>query len=270
MDENNIFNKIPKEIILKIIYNIDNIEDLTKIYDFSKLIKNIIDDEIEMNFNKKDCLNIYKYYDQSKDFEDGENLRNIFEECYKRKFFYIITIRNKLLESHIINYLESYDEINKYNNLEKIKKIYKKHIIYKKIINSILFCSICRSDFIESIDLYKCFNCYKYICNKCCNKCKECKECNIYEYDDYNYYHCNYCNYKCFNNMSKILKDINLENVNDFGNIKNIILDEYINRIDIDDSEVSSQHEFINSLKLTNEIKNILKKYSHELQCTIY
>lgn len=75
MSENNLYNKLPDEIILKILYRIDNIKDLINIYKASKKLKNMVTSEIVRHFNKNDCSNIYKYFNESKDFDDFEDFK---------------------------------------------------------------------------------------------------------------------------------------------------------------------------------------------------
>lgn len=265
MSENNLYNKLPDEIILKILYRIDNIKDLINIYKASKKLKNMVTSEIVRHFNKNDCSNIYKYFNESKDFDDFEDFKessNKYGYYEKTHFYRIIASENQL---DISTYLESYNEIIKNYSLKKIRKLYHEHIIYRLIIDSILFCSICNYNynFSNPITLYKCFNCHRYICRKCCS---ECDKCNIYKYDSYIYYHCKKCEYKCFDNMLKKLKNINIKKgKEDFEILKKTILDEYTNRIDFDDIEEMDDHNFIDDLILKDEIKSILKKYSNEI-----
>jgi hypothetical protein len=247
MVENKSINKLPNEIILEIIYNIGNIKDLINLYETSKKYKNVIKSEINKHFNKNKCSDIYKYFDQTENFDEWENLKYMFDDFIERKHLYKIIIKNNQLERYIINYLESYNKKMKNDSINKIKDIYK-------------------YNFINSIDIYKCYNCHKYICKKCCT---ECKNCNVYKNDDYVYYHCNSCENRCFDIITKKLKDINLENEKDIEKYKDIIIDEYFNRIDFDDSEEAGSHEFINDLNLSNETKYVLRKYPDDLKCTI-
>lgn len=267
MDDDNIFNKLPNEIILKIIYNIDNIGDLINIYESSNNFKNLINKEIIKYFNEKNCSEFYKYFDQSDIFEDTGDLLVFFDNCFQRKYLYVMIIGNNKLDSYMIDYLENYNEDIKNDNLIKIQNLYSKHIIYKIVLDSILYCSICKINNLKKISLYKCFNCHKYICNECCIKCKEC---NIYKYDNGVYYHCKYCKNKCFNNILEDLKNINFENTTKkYKDIKDILLVEYTNRIDLDDIDYIEDHDFIDELILKKEIKSIIKKYSNEINVVI-
>lgn len=105
--------KLPIEIIYKIIHEFDNIQDLITFYDiFDKYRKNIIL-SIE-NKNNYNVNPIKKIIEQDDFYENIDNNYMIASEDSKENYY-----------------------------LNLIKYKYKKHIIYKKIIKTILKCYKC-------------------------------------------------------------------------------------------------------------------------------
>lgn len=236
---NKIYNyklyKLPIEIIYKIIENFDNIKDLINFYNvFDKYRKYII--------LSIENINNYNY---------GVNpIKNIIEQDN----FYE-DINNEYI-------IASEEEKQNYYLYRIIKPKYKEHIIYEKIIKIILKCNECEYIFnLNNIkNIYICIYCSEYFCKNCCIDCNSCK---IYD----TYYKCNnHClecaNYYCLNNILNDLKDKNNKNLE---NIKERLLESYINNVNSEDSFIMNRHDFIDELNINDKLKNILKIYSNKL-----
>lgn len=228
--------KLPIEIIYKIIHKFNNIQDLINFYDvFDKYRKNII-----LSIGYKNNYNF-----------------NPIQKIIKQDDFY-----ENIDNDYII---KSYDEKEHYYLNRVIRPKYKNHIIYKKIIQTTLKCYKCKYIFNLNYikHIYICIYCGKYICSFCCIDCSHCK---IYN-RDYNLSngHCINCtDYYCLYYISMDLKKNKDKDNKKMENIKKRLIESYIANTDEDYSKIND-HNFIDNLNITDDLKDILKRFSNEL-----
>lgn len=167
---------IPQEIFLKILEEMESIQDLINMYDIFKEYRHYI---------------INSIYDYCQIFKSGEHYLYKFLE----RFYELIDTE------YIIGYEEDKDYI-----MKTLKHNYNNHIIYRIIIESLLKCYKCKYIFdINKIKhIYFCMYCYEYFCGSCCIKCDIC-----YIYHDEEFrpqYHCSSCGNKCLHDIEKNFK----------------------------------------------------------------
>lgn len=168
------------DIFIKILKNIETINDLINMYD------------IFYN-NRTTIINEIDYY-----------LKTIKFKNKKKKWLFKILYFS--IEIDIINYLIEDNDIKRKDFLKKIKGLYEEHEIYKKIIEFYLKCNICgyryNKDYLYVYrDFYECLNCDNILCNKCCLECIKCDP-----DEDIIFHHCLYCKNEC---LETIKQEIN-------------------------------------------------------------
>lgn len=78
--------------------------------------------------------------------------------------------------------------------------------------------------------------------------------------------HCLSCiDYHCLRNISKNLKKAQNEKDKNFKDIKNRLISSYINNLNCEDRIKRNNHDFIDSLNITEDLKKVLKLYSNEI-----
>lgn len=179
-----VINKIPSEIFVLILYNIEDmkVKDLINIYYSFYNHRKVIFYEL----NK--YLDFYINEDSELDF-DSENSENENDDyIYKNMIF--LPLDNIKKEINNILHNEIYEKekefIDRKNNMLKKINVDNSNII-NTIINCFLKCYICKNNNTNETDyIYQCSHCEMTVCKKCCKKCYEC-------WDGYFYYHCNNC-----------------------------------------------------------------------------
>lgn len=159
-------------------------DDLIVLYDTFYLNKGIIITEIDKYLNIKNKIKKKNHW-MSKIFYYIEN--EIRE--------YVLTIED--------------NSGDKYKRLliENIDKIYKKHDIYKYIINFYLRCNDCNNYYKLKKDkqFYDCLNCDLIYCEDCCINCNKCDNMKVI------YKHCFYCkDYKCLESITNKIKNLKI------------------------------------------------------------
>lgn len=197
---NNKINILPNEIFLRILYNINNLQDLINIYNCFKNYRKLIYYEINTYF------------------------KNI---CLKNDDHYLFTLFFNIIY-YLNEYISKEENIVKDKMISKIKNIYNSHYIYKIIINRFLICEKC--NYIINIynyrHIYKCFICEKKICKNCITKCHPCIPYNTNVFSL-----CNKCKYDSFNYINKKLNKFNITDKNIAYKLKYIFYKLYENCI---------------------------------------
>lgn len=192
----NIFNILPNEIFIEILYNIKDLHDLINIYNCFKKYRKLIYYEINTYF------------------------KNIYLKDENHYLFILLSdIR------HYLNEYISIDDINIKNMmLVNIDKIYNSHYIYEIIIKHYLICTKCncKFNFYKYRHLYTCFICDNNFCRSCITKCYPCIPYNINSF-----YHCSECKNEYFKYIKEKLKKFDMSNKEDIKNL--LILQYFIN-----------------------------------------
>lgn len=177
--------KLPSEIFIKILENIETINDLINVYDIFYNNKITIINEID------NYLKLVNFNDKKKNW------------LFKILYFHI--------ESNIKLYLHEVKcEIRK-NCLKNINELYEEHEIYKIIIDFYLKCNICEYKYNKKYlyvykDFHECINCNNILCDKCCVQCINCDpNKNII------FYHCLYCKNECLETIRQEINKLNDE-----------------------------------------------------------
>lgn len=220
---NNKINKLPNEIFLKILYNINDLSDLINIYDYFKKYRKLISYEINTYFKNTDSKNDEHYL-----FILLKDIRHFLDGYITKDEN---TIKNKMI-----------------NNIEKL---YNSHYIYKIIINHYLMCEKCT--YIINIynyrHIYKCFICDKKICKNCNIKCHPCAP-----YNTKPFYHCKNCKEDYFYYINEKLNKFNVVDKEIMKQIKYIFYKLYENCI-IDKNNKDNQEDIKKLLLLQYFIK---------------
>lgn len=223
--------KLSSEIHIKIFENIDTIDDLINFYDISYNNKTIINDEVD------------KYL----------KLKNKIKEK-KRLFKILFPIEHKIRE-----YIHEDDKTTKEIIIKKLKKMYNKSDLYKRIIDYYLTCDICGYKHNYNINgeynyktFHECINCDNILCSKCCIGCDFCSS-----MDDLIFHHCLNCRKECLKiiRMNIIKIDEYLKYNIDYE-MENDVLSDVNSDLDSDKSD--SEEENIGSE--INEKSRIIKK----------
>lgn len=230
---NKIYNKLPNEIIIKILNNINDTEDLINIYECFRNFKILVDNEI------------YRYLKIKEEIRKHHFLNRYFSKIVHKLDLYTIEY----------NFIYKYDK-------KSFKKIWNKHIILQKIIKFRLNCDICKYiyDNNNHKNIYECINCEKKVCEKCCISDYHCFP---YEYTNDNCYHCLECKDKCFANIIKNFEKNNT--VKEINYLKNIIFKTYTKFIDINNINIYNIYD-IEDTDFDKKIKNFLKEHFSDLK----
>jgi hypothetical protein len=223
-----IYDKLPNEIIIKILNNINNTEDLINIYECFRKFKILMDNEIYIYLNIKEETRKYHFLN--------------------RHFYEIVNV----LDLYIIEY----NFIYKYDK-KWFKEIWNKHFIFQKVIKLILNCNTCEYiyDNDKHRNIYECINCEKKVCEKCCFSDYHCFP---YEYTNDDCHHCLECKDKCF---TKIIKKFEKKyTTNEINYLKNITFKIYTKFIDINNIYGIEDTDF------DKKIKYFLKEHFSDLK----
>lgn len=167
-------NKIPHEIFISILYNIENmtIKDLINIYyafyDYNNYRKIIM-----FEFNKYLDFYISSYENKDDLSSTDKDFENKNRNIISLKLFNINREIEKILYRTEEDEIEE-EYINRKNKMIKNLRINNSYII-NNIINCFLKCYICKNNDINKMEnIYSCSNCEDVICDNCCIKCNEC------------------------------------------------------------------------------------------------
>lgn len=223
--------------------------------------------------NKIDTIQeLINFYDNNEHFKEYiiKNIEDYF--IFKKDNFLknILNMDDPFYSELGIGYMTDYEE-DKDDFLDEINKKFNEHIIYKKIIELTLKCNKCyyiyNTDNIKHI--YLCIYCDSYVCKECCINCDTCRIYDNKLYDDPRpNCHCYDCQNKCLNNIEKRIYNENKlkkEDKKEINEIKKLLFKSYEDNLEPEHIKYRKNPIFINNLKISNNIKNFLIRYSNEL-----